>query len=479
MSQWEVFRPTNGPLMVRDSIDHGSQPPSRPRTSSSGPQWSSDQYKRLPTAGSSSWIFTRHNPHPRRVRHFKGLNDIPICSVFDEGYESAESPVGMEQEPPITANSLPNRSDFASGLYTRHNPHPNRVKHLMGLWNAPICNVNDEGYGNSVRQALPFPPDTYNQAKLRYYGRYKPRFRSIPGNALNVNAPGLPIDTLTGLLKYTDKRQFQMLDDIRRLPLGPPTWREEVRAMIDALGLTRGQQNDPSGQMIQPPRSPPTGDYNTRLGSSSSRPITGQLPRAEETSDDEKAELVMLQLLCQLLKTSDVRSAQDWLVTAADREKALVVDMLRTSLSLYADLANQDSTNNSNGYAANSCTDPSRQENIPQRTNFLPRFNGLQRAATSIDAFKPQPAFKATNKSLDQPRLQSANGCNKQASSPTALASAPPKHSVKISTQGPMTVSYVPPSSPVAKRPESVSLRYTKAPITKNEILEKVAAATK
>ena len=91
---------------------------------------------------------------------------------------------------------------------------------FAGLWNAPICNVNDEGYGNSVRQALPFPPDTYNQAKLRYYGRYKPRFRSIPGNALNVNAPGLPIDTLTGLLKYTDKRQFQMLDDIRRLPLG-------------------------------------------------------------------------------------------------------------------------------------------------------------------------------------------------------------------------------------------------------------------
>ena len=67
--------------------------------------------------------------------------------------------------------------------------------------------------------------------------------------------------------------------------------------MIDALGLTRGQQNDPSGQMIQPPRSPPTGDYNTRLGSSSSRPITGQLPRAEETSDDEKAELVVGHLI--------------------------------------------------------------------------------------------------------------------------------------------------------------------------------------
>ncbi len=47
----------------------------------------------------------------------------------------------------------------------------------------------------------------------------------------------------------------------------------------------------------------------------------------------------MLQALCQLLKTRDVRSAQEWLVAAPEREKALVVDMLRTSLSLYADLA--------------------------------------------------------------------------------------------------------------------------------------------
>ncbi|ESO84247.1 hypothetical protein LOTGIDRAFT_78614, partial [Lottia gigantea] len=35
---------------------------------------------------SRSQFFTRHNPHPHRVRHFKGLLDVPICSVNDDGH---------------------------------------------------------------------------------------------------------------------------------------------------------------------------------------------------------------------------------------------------------------------------------------------------------------------------------------------------------------------------------------------------------
>ena len=29
-------------------------------------------------------LVRRHNPHARRVRHIKGLNDVPVCVVRDE-----------------------------------------------------------------------------------------------------------------------------------------------------------------------------------------------------------------------------------------------------------------------------------------------------------------------------------------------------------------------------------------------------------
>lgn len=73
MSQWDVFRPSSGPLMVRHSMDQGIMTDLRPRTSGQ-PQWAASslqQQQRLNSA-SNTWMFTRHNPHPARVRHFKG-----------------------------------------------------------------------------------------------------------------------------------------------------------------------------------------------------------------------------------------------------------------------------------------------------------------------------------------------------------------------------------------------------------------------
>ena len=67
MSQSEVFRPSNGDLIVRD-------------TAGNDPAVSMDFLQRRPsTQGgyrfgqlSHNSFFTRHNPHPVRVRHIKG-----------------------------------------------------------------------------------------------------------------------------------------------------------------------------------------------------------------------------------------------------------------------------------------------------------------------------------------------------------------------------------------------------------------------
>ncbi|XP_063728195.1 uncharacterized protein LOC134855588 [Symsagittifera roscoffensis] len=42
---------------------------------------------------SSSSFFTRHNPHPNRVRHMQGLLNVPICHVSDDGFQPPQRPL--------------------------------------------------------------------------------------------------------------------------------------------------------------------------------------------------------------------------------------------------------------------------------------------------------------------------------------------------------------------------------------------------
>ena len=38
----------------------------------------------FPQRASKSPFFVRHNPHPKRVIHLKGLLDVPVCTVIDD-----------------------------------------------------------------------------------------------------------------------------------------------------------------------------------------------------------------------------------------------------------------------------------------------------------------------------------------------------------------------------------------------------------
>jgi hypothetical protein len=71
MSQAEVFKPANGqPLFIRDNISHGNPEKGLyPNKSCSRPSTQSNsRFGQLSLAS----FFTRHNPHPTRVRHIKG-----------------------------------------------------------------------------------------------------------------------------------------------------------------------------------------------------------------------------------------------------------------------------------------------------------------------------------------------------------------------------------------------------------------------
>lgn len=38
----------------------------------------------FPQRSNKSPFFVRHNPHPKRVIHLKGLLDVPVCTVIDD-----------------------------------------------------------------------------------------------------------------------------------------------------------------------------------------------------------------------------------------------------------------------------------------------------------------------------------------------------------------------------------------------------------
>lgn len=72
MSQSEVFRPSNGELMTNPGPVSGGYPApvdifrkERPSSTSSNGGYRFGQL-------SQNSFFTRHNPHPNRVRHIKG-----------------------------------------------------------------------------------------------------------------------------------------------------------------------------------------------------------------------------------------------------------------------------------------------------------------------------------------------------------------------------------------------------------------------
>ena len=64
----------------------------------------------FPQRSSKSPFFVRHNPHPKRVIHLKGLLDVPVCTVIDSN--SHEDPARFLVRTP----ALPNEGSRLRGL---------------------------------------------------------------------------------------------------------------------------------------------------------------------------------------------------------------------------------------------------------------------------------------------------------------------------------------------------------------------------
>lgn len=290
MGQEEIFRPSSGDIILKGNLSHGlgescdvfKKNTSRPSTQSSG------RFGRL----SHNSFFARHNPHPARVRHLKGLLDIPICSVND-----------------------------------------------------------DIGVANP-RYSSQWPPNNHDQAKLSHYSRYY----NIPANAINVNTQMHPINTITGLQYFLGKPMNFRITSERIKPRSgigsvEDVWRSELQVFTEALGLV--QPKDQKLNKMEQRKTPMTGgrpktqysETTGRIIPPPSRAMSRGFSRASQRRDQcmtmaeqlnietPNAEDMVMTLLCQILQTEDINAVQQWLVAAGDREKNLVMDLLRSALT--------------------------------------------------------------------------------------------------------------------------------------------------
>ena len=276
----------------------------------------------------------------------KTLKALATNDVFDK--RSSSSAAGRKpgtaasnkSRPPGTPRPQTSSSVLRFGTYShasffsRHNPHPARVRHISGLNGAPICAVNDDGCFPSPRR---FTLDKLSPAQQRYLLQHR-----IETAALGLNSSMFPVDTITGVQSYPVRRERA----VPQFGLVPVTdsWRDELRAFCGHAGLTQPPAPAPAPQTAAggKPRQTRYSENTGRLIPPPSRLSSRASSRGgggggggggfQHISVYPDSETLMMNMLCQILQTQSVQDVQQWLVCAGEHEKTLVLDMIRTGL---------------------------------------------------------------------------------------------------------------------------------------------------
>ncbi|XP_030835664.1 protein TBATA isoform X2 [Strongylocentrotus purpuratus] len=251
---------------------------------------------------SQSSFFARHNPQSKRVRHIKGLLDFPICSVHDDGYIANSR---LNRRPATTDDiNLTRRS------WPMSKPQSAPVGNMAPLGRLPVHAINY--HPNHINPALQNHKTNALGANTQY-GRFPLSFRERA-------------DPKFGMIPVTDK------------------WRDELRDITEQAGL--GLPNEiKQAQAEQPKRTSVYSADTGRLIPPPSRAMTRGASRQKHHEHDlmyhiavdGSNESLVLEMLCQILQTDSLTAVQSWLVSAGDREKSLVLDMIRSAMNSEAD----------------------------------------------------------------------------------------------------------------------------------------------
>ncbi|KAM5141130.1 LOW QUALITY PROTEIN: protein TBATA [Mantella aurantiaca] len=254
-----------------------------------------------------------HNTHKTAKEKMEEMKN-PISSTFksQDMAALAEKLENLAQNTPLRfsdeAMRPPTKSNSRFGsfsqhsFFSRHNPHPHRVTHIQGLNGIPICIVNDDW---SVTSPMYPHPMIKNQ---------------LPTNLLGV--PSLPIgDPQSNKVPYLTSGAIS------------ETWREELRELATKVADKKPEKK----QEEEPRRSTQYSAATGRIIPASARAMTRRASRKHNTKGKhtnsllQDQELLVLELLCQILQTDSLSAIQQWLLSAGQREKDLVMNMIQTA----------------------------------------------------------------------------------------------------------------------------------------------------
>ncbi|XP_027145254.1 protein TBATA [Larimichthys crocea] len=192
-------------------------------------------------------------------------------------------------------------------FFSRHNPHPHRVRHIQGLNGRPVCMVRDDWY---VTSSL-FPHPLLKSHVLRKAAEPSVAFQS----AQNLNGVS------------TSKSKSALFSE---------AWREELKELAAKVSLPSEAQKDKKEQ--------PEEEFvrrKTQYSAETGRIIPPSSKSYQRRSHSQRLlypqpfhdqELMVLELLCQILQTDSLSTVQQWLLLAGQREKDLVMGMIKQAL---------------------------------------------------------------------------------------------------------------------------------------------------
>ncbi|XP_070783790.1 protein TBATA [Enoplosus armatus] len=193
-------------------------------------------------------------------------------------------------------------------FFSRHNPHPHRVRHIQGLNGRPVCMVRDDWF---VTSSL-FPHPLLKSHVLR-----------------KATDPSLAFPIARNLYGVGGNKN--------KSALFSEAWRDELKELATKVSVSSQAQKDkkedqPEEEFVRRKTqySAETGRIIPPATNSYQRRSHSQRLAYPQPFHDQ--ELMVLELLCQILQTDSLSTVQQWLLLAGQREKDLVMGMIKQAL---------------------------------------------------------------------------------------------------------------------------------------------------
>ncbi|KAK5850971.1 hypothetical protein PBY51_001799 [Eleginops maclovinus] len=229
------------------------------------------------------------------------------CRTFGERSRSQtnQMPLTPEFTKMLTKSSPRFGALSHHSFFSRHNPHPHRVRHIQGLNGRPVCMVRDDWFVTS--SLFPHP---------------------LLKSHVFKKATGPPLDfplahNLNGVSSNKIKSaQFS------------EAWRDELKDLATKVSLSSEAQKEKQQEEEFVRRKTTYSAQTGRIVPPSTNCYQRRTPsqRLMYPQPLHDQELMVFELLCQILQTDSLSTVQQWLLLAGQREKDLVMGMIKQAL---------------------------------------------------------------------------------------------------------------------------------------------------